>query len=193
MTAQEKEKATPLSTPAKTSNTPLKTEDEVVQAIKDRARQRDPKEARWAFDTSVLAKTLPPGRDDFDKRREFEGDRPFLLLVWLNYGDPTFGLEHIFMENGKDWRRRHITERGSLGSGLDRRNQASVRELRAISSLPAGLSGPYAVPYSRILIVGLRNGKTWQVRYYDRYDREKLPKQIQTIARLTGCPYDYIF
>jgi hypothetical protein len=54
-----------------------------------------------------------------------------------------------------------------------------------MTSLPAGLPGPYSVPYSRILVVGLRLGQKWQVRYYDR---QSLPKQVQTITRLTRRP-----
>ena len=135
-------------------------------------------EDRAAFEW-VLSETRPPANGESGERATF------LFLVWLHKGDPKFGRKYTLAENGKDAELRLIYNWAVQGGDQTGQDEATCRELRAMTSLPAGLPGPYSVPYSRILVVGLRLGQKWQVRYYDR---QSLPKQVQTITRLTRRP-----
>lgn len=137
-------------------------------------------EDRAAFE-QVLSYARPPAKDEGGERAAF------LFLVWLHKSDPKYGCKYSLAENGRDTEVRILYDWAIQGGDQTGQDDATCRELQAMTSLPGGLPGPYSVPYGRILIVGLRHGQKWQVRYYDR---QNLPNQVQTITRLTKRPYN---
>ena len=88
------------------------------------------------------------------------GQKPFLLLLWLSKGNPRHGYCYCLAENGVDDGRRLIYNYAVQGGNELGQSAAVCRELRALPSLPVGISDPHSVPYGSLLIVSMRKGQT---------------------------------
>lgn len=143
---------------------------------------------RAAFRQVVGFHAASQAPQDFGGNGRGRGQQPFLYLSWFPKNDPRHADEFAVYPSGDVYGRRVLWNYAIQGGGGQASNPASFVALQKLAPLPAGLSSPDGLPYSRLLIISQAQVGGWRTLFYDRKALPAAVRQMLRTSEAAGAP-----